>query len=461
MADALIDYLAKAEIQNKDSMDFPAIFLVRHSTPVDLPSVMEIQNSGSKALLGRLAVRGENSQDLLSTFFVKYFSVDYPATFILPSPRRLGGNWQRKMWSTGSYCWRARYDSVADEIKIEYIAKAGIEGNTWVENANAAIDCSGFAAGWIEADFTVRGPRSGIPTTIHYSDGVDSWVAESDESSEEGWSWENITKVFDGTAPDYYRKVNLSADRKTPIPKLWVSAIFYDQSEGKQWVVGRQQSTGGDITGWEAAVDISDVDNTNTLRGESSRSMGISGVLKDDLLFVYKEGDGLKSRYWTGGAFEAIQTIDAAAYSGKAMFDFEHGIEAGSHTAALVYIDADGSTQFTHRLAGAAETWDAPTQIQATVTRPGCVAIIHWDQWYIVFQRFSRATLHYRIHILSDHSWTPPLACPAISYDVSTTGIITTLSFEQGQAPDDVEAGQPVAICWVGETPLTRLAGAY
>ncbi|GAG95445.1 unnamed protein product, partial [marine sediment metagenome] len=101
----------------------------------------------------------------------------------------------------------------ADEIKIEYIAAEDLASNFWDENENAAIDCSGFHADAIDADFTVRGKADGIKTTIHYSDGVDTHVAESNEASVLGWAWANLTKVFDGIdAGDSYRKVNLGAN---------------------------------------------------------------------------------------------------------------------------------------------------------------------------------------------------------------------------------------------------------
>ena len=72
--------------------------------------------------------------------------------------------------------------------------------DNWTENENARIDASGFDASVLDADFTIRYAGEGIPLTIVYSDGVDVYIAESDEATATTWSWENITKVFDGVS---------------------------------------------------------------------------------------------------------------------------------------------------------------------------------------------------------------------------------------------------------------------
>ena len=219
----------------------------RVGTPVELFAKF---NSGqdSAALPGGFIASRESSQELPAEFISRQGAgQDLASEFRVRCPRQFGGNWQRKMWHVGAYYWRGRYCPTDDRLEFEYIAEDGLAGNVWTENANARIDASGFTGP--SACFTVRGGQSGIPTTIHYGDGADTWIAESDEASATGWAWENLTKVFDGTAPDWHRQPNLAANRTTPTPRLWATAVFYDQSEGKQWVRARRQSTGGDITG--------------------------------------------------------------------------------------------------------------------------------------------------------------------------------------------------------------------
>ena len=132
------------------------------------------------------------------------------------------------MWynETTEYYWRARYDRGNDKLIFEY--SNDLSGDNWAINGNADIDSSGFDIGAIDADFTVRGKDSIAVTTIHYSDGIDTWIAESDESSATGWAWQNSTTVFDGTSPDWYQRLNLCADRRTPNPKLYATSVFND-----------------------------------------------------------------------------------------------------------------------------------------------------------------------------------------------------------------------------------------
>lgn len=390
---------------------------------------------------GEVDIRNSNSSRLSTNLFIL-------------APRRLGENWQRKMWFDGQYYWRARYDFDDDEIKVEFIAKENLESNVWTENTNAAIDCSGFDPGCIEADFTIRGAENGIPTTIHFSDGEDTWVAESDESSLTAWSWENLTMVFDTTLPDFYCKVNLCADRKTPIPKLWATAVFHDVSEGKESVKGKRQTSGGDLTSWGVEEDIGDVDNLDSITGQSCRAMNTSGPLVDDVLFVWKEGIVLKSRYWGGNAFEAIQTIDSTTSSSiRGEFDLEHGMESDSDQGIVIYVDADRSIKWTRRPAGKTEDWTAAEILTVTSDHPRSVAIVEWGTGWMFAIWGEENLIRYRIYIIIANSWIPPLENPSNVFDVSIDAVISTLSFEQGHSPDHVPGGEAIPLSWIGETP--------
>ena len=177
--------------------------------------------------------------------------------------------------------WRARLDRVNNRLIFEYTNTW--DSDNWTENVNARIDTSGFSG--IDADFTVRGAEDGVVATIHYSDGVDTYIAESNEASVTGWAWENITKVFDGvTDSGTYQRVNLAADRNTSGYKLWATAVFDDTSN--IWVKTRKQTTSGDITGWQAAEDVSDNTNTDPIYGQVVRSIGETGALKTDMIFL-------------------------------------------------------------------------------------------------------------------------------------------------------------------------------
>jgi len=144
----------------------------------------------------------------------------------------------------------------------------------------------------IDADFTVRGAENGIPITIHYSDGIDTYIAESDEASGTGWAWENTTKVFDGVNDSgTYKKVNLAANRNSAGNSLWATVVFDDTSN--IWVKAKLQSTSGDITGWDASTDVSVNTNTDPVWGQSVRSIGETGPAKRDMIFVWKQGSAL------------------------------------------------------------------------------------------------------------------------------------------------------------------------
>ncbi|MCK4697723.1 MAG: hypothetical protein KAT53_05395, partial [Dehalococcoidia bacterium] len=415
---------------------------------------------GSDTLYAKFDV-GQDSAELLGKFEAQAtaellgkanvtHSAELLSNFRVKCPRLMGGNWQRKMWFDGTYYWRGRYCPTDDALKFEYIAAAGLAGNTWTENAAARINAAGFTG--IDADFTVRGGQSGIPTTIHYSDGVDTSVAESDEASLTGWAWENTTTVFTGVGGDTYRKVNLGANRKAINPILWVCAVFVDVSEGTQYVVTREQSTSGDITGWDAAVDVSVPTNTNTIYGCSLRSMGAAGAEADDVMWIYKEGIALRSRYYTGVVWQAIQDIDTTTFAGKAKWDFEHGEIAGENEGHIVYVDADGSVQWRERAAGAAVAWSAAEELHAAIhTHYGVGIVEHGSGWLWVIW-INDVVLEYRVHLCATETWFPLLANPPLAFDPSTEGVITTSTDEQPQTPDSIPSGEAVPICWIGET---------
>ena len=411
-----------------------------------------VRRADSEALAAGFTVPYADSADLASKFNAAALNEELPAGFRIKCPRQFGGNWQRKMWFDGSYYWRGRYCPTDDTLKFEYIAAIGLIGNIWTENAAARIDVSGF--GGIIADFTVRGGQSGIPTTIHYSDGVDSWVAESDEASATGWIWQNTTKVFDGTAPDYYRMVNLAANRTTPTPRLWAVAVFYDQSEGKQWVKARRQTTGGDITAWDAEVNISNAVNTSTIYGCSVRSMGDAGLLKDDMMVVYKEGVAIRSRYLNGG-WGAIQDVDTTTFPGKGAWDFEQGEVAGDNEGHIVYVDADGSVQWRERDSGAAGVWSAAEEVHGAIGHHRGVGIIQHGSGWLWVVWADDTIIEYRLHLCATETWWPLLMNNPLTFDSTTIPpavVATTWLDGQVQTPDYISAGLAVPVCWVGQT---------
>jgi len=273
----------------------------------------------------------------------------------------MGGNWQRKNWYdiVNDNYWRSRYDPVNERYVFEWIAKNNLSADNWAENVNARIDCSGFDAGVFQADFTVREQSAdNIPKTIHYSDGVDTYVAESDESAETTWSWTNLTKVFDGIADGgVYQRVNLAGDRNSAGTSLWATAVFDDDTN--LWVKAKLQSTRGDITGWDAAVDVSDTANTAIIYGQSVRSVGDSGLSKRDMFFAWKQDNDLYSRFWDATSFETIQTIELNVCADKSHFDFEHGIEAGTNDLFILYLGASHEVLFRKRTAGDTDAWGA------------------------------------------------------------------------------------------------------
>jgi len=463
MTDAAVELHAKLKV-GQDSAEAYGHFVVKNTASSEAYAHLIVRNVSSTNAYAHLIVRNVSSANAYAHFIVRNVSsAELSSKFRVSCPRRMGGNWQRKMWFDGTYYWRGRYDPApADEIIFEYIAAASLAG-TWTKNANASIDCSGFAADWIIADFTVRGAESGIKTTIHYSDGTDTWVAESNEASLTGWAWQNLTKAFDAVdAGDSYRRVNLGANRKTPLQRLWVSAVFIDDDAGKQWVKASQQKNVGSILVWDTPEDVSDTNNSNTIYGSTERSMGVTGAERDDMLFVWKEGDALKSRYYTGAAWAAqgIQNIDTTTYSGKAMFDFEHGETLGEEEGHVVYVDADGSVKWKERDAGAGEVWSVTAEVlDSGTTGHGGVGIVeHGSGWLWAIWREANV-LQYRVHLCGPEIWYPLLVSEPFTFDVSSEAVVTTSTVCQPNTPDRIPSGEAVPICWVGETaPATPCA---
>ena len=362
-----------------------------------------------------------------------------------------GENWQRKVWWDGRYYWRGYYDENEDEIQFEYIDSVGLVGNLWIRNVNADIDCSGFDAGAILSDFTVRGGDGVKPTSIAYSDGIDVWVAESNEVGVLNWGWQNTNKVFDGTSPDWYKRVALSADRKTPEAKLWVSAVFYDDSDGEYYIRSRQQNDATDVTSWKAAIDISSNTNINVIYGVASRSMAEAGAAKDDHIWLYKEGDAVRSQHWNGGALKGIQTLDATASSGKAEFDLEHTLLSGMEHVHAIWIDSDGDVLFSTRDTGIVDPWGAPEVLDTGAGTDVSLAEHGYHVDAIWKSSDSETHIHHRTHNCVAETWDPILADPPEEFDVSTEAVITTNTVFQIRNPDGIEATDALLLTWIGQ----------
>ena len=406
----------------------------------------------------------QDSQNLPAGLFVGVDASEELYAHVDVSYDRIFGEcWQRKIWFDGTYYWRAYYSTALDSFIFEYIHKTGLSGNIWAENANARVDASGFDASAIEADFSVRGAENGIPISLVYSDGRDVWVAESDEASVLGWAWENLTKVLDATAPDWYRYVALFGDRKTPINDLYVAAVYYDDAPGAvQYVRLSEQTTAGDITGWNAVEDISNTANTNKILGVQGRSTGSTGPAKKEIIIIYKEGIALRSRYHRASAgWEAIQDIDTTTSNkkSKAGFDAEHYEEFGLLDTHIIYIDADGSVRAAERDSGAAEVWGLFVTLDSSTAEHENVCISSAG----VIQTFIWQDEHqiaYRQHLCNPERWIPALGDPYNQFDPSTEAIVTTTAQpEQMQMADGLMAGDAVVISWIGVIAATSGIG--
>jgi len=370
-------------------------------------------------------------------------------------PRQLGGNWQRKMWYLAPYYWRARYDLVNLRLIFEYIHEDDLDGDNWAENENARIDASGFTG--LPADFTVRGSDDGRKTTIHYADGTDTYVAEADDevTNPITWSWANTTKVFDGVADSCnYRHINLASNRAT-VSYFHATAVFDDGTN--YYVRDKEQTASGNITGWDAAVDVSSNANTDYIYGSSVRSIGTAGAAKNDMMFVWKEGGHLKGRFYDGAnwASNAEQTIDATSDTYKAKFDLEHCLYLGTHKHVyVVYVDSDGTIKWTKREAGpnVSESWSAPVTLCDTTSGHASVGIVYNDDedHYVLWKESDN--VEYRKYNDVDDVWDPALAEAASIWDPSTMGIIKTTTLFQLQTPDKVCCINDILITWVGDT---------
>jgi len=245
--------------------------------------------------------------------------------------------------------------------------------------------------------------------------------------------------------------VNLCADRRTPNPKLYASAVFYDDSEGTQYVVYKLQEVPGDITTWGASVDISDNTNTSTIYGQSNRSIGETGAEKDDVLFVYKEGDALKSQYVSGGKTKGIQTIDATTYPGRSMFDLEHGLSIGMKMGHVIYVDSDGTIKWRERDSGNTTAWSAIKTMTSETAGHESVAIVEHGigLLYIIWRE--GALLKYRLHRCDPEAWSPSLGNAPHSYDVSVDAVVDTTTVAQLQTADSIPITDDIMACWIGQ----------
>ena len=428
----------------------PCGFAVRREGSQNLGAKLEIPQSTFTDLRGGLFVGVDASEELYAHVDVSY-------------DRIFGECWQRKVWFDGTYYWRAYYSIALDSFIFEYIHKTGLSGNVWTENANARVDASGFDASAIEADFSVRGAENGIPISLVYSDGRDVWVAESDEASVLGWAWENLTKVLDATAPDWYHYVALFGDRRTPINGLYVAAVYYDDAPGAvQYVRLSEQTTAGDITGWNAVEDVSNTANTNKILGVQGRSTGSTGPAKKEIIVIYKEGIALRSRYHRASAgWEAIQDIDTTTSNrkSKAGFDAEHYEELGLLDTHLIYIDADGSVRAAERDSGAAEVWGLFVTLDSSTAEHEnvCISSAGVIQTFIWQDKHSIA---YRQHLCNPERWIPGLGDPYNQFDPSTEAVVTTTAQpEQMQMADGLMAGDAVVISWIGVIAATSGIG--
>ena len=364
--------------------------------------------------------------------------------------RQLGCNWQRKVWYLNPYYWRALYDDDNDRLAFEYIHEDNLAGDNWAENANARISCAGW--GLPKADFSVRPPGDGRVATIVYSDGTRIYVAESDVATATGWAWQTITEIFDGTGDGgHYTKPNLACNRDTNGPWFWMSAVFDDGTN--IWVKARQETIGGGgIGAWDVAVNVSDATNTDAIYGQSVRSIAEAGVGKKDMIFIFKQGAGLHSRYFDSPGWEDIQTIDAAVTIGIGAFDLEHGINAGEKEAHVLYVDGDGTVAFSKRASGnnAASSWSASVAVTSVTTGHHCTAIVESEDGRLSVIWRTSTLVKYRTYTCATGIWFPLLVNDPSSWDPSTDAVVGTTTIYQMQSPDDVGDADAIILIWIG-----------
>ncbi len=384
-----------------------------------------------------------------SSFGYTTSSSSSSSSYVASCPRVMGGNWQRKLWycEPGENFWRGRFDPDDSKLKFDWINTDDLATGNWTENTNAQISVTNGSNH--TADFSVRGCESGIPFTIVYASANDVYVAECDEASDTGWAWENTTKVLDGSDDGgVYTKVGIAANRQ-PQVKLWVTAVLDDTTN--IYIRGKLQTSSGDITGWGATDDISDSSNTDPIYGQSIRSMG-GGAETKDMLVVYKEDDSLKSVYIDNSTPQAEQVIDVATKSGSAYYDFEHGEEAGVKDAHVVFVDADGSVQWTERAAGAASTWDTNLELDdASGKLYGGMGIVERDDFfYVSWADKTQAAVEWRLHDHDQDTWTPALGEEAHHY-FTATATTPTATLEQLQTADNITVSDKYIMTWVGQ----------
>ena len=375
-----------------------------------------------------------------------------------PPPRLMGGNWQRKNWFDGTNYWRSRYDEDLDSFVFEWIAETILGGDNWAENTNARIDVSGFGIDAFPADFTVRGAGFGVITTIHYSDGTDTYIAESDENGATTWAWENTTKVFDGNGGTYQR-INLALDRNSSTPHLWATAVFDDDTN--IWVKTKEQSTALDITGWDASEDVSDTGNTDTIHGQSVRSIGTAGALKKDMIFAWKQDDDIYSRFNDNGSWETIQTVALNTYAGKSVFDFEHAQISGTNHIHIIYVDADTSVLARGRTSGDTDAWSSADTLHGAVHDHAGVGIVEHGDGNLYFVWKDGDYFEYRKLNCSTEVWTPLLNEEPEDFEYTTEAVVNTSSAYQLQTADSIPADDNVLINWIGKTVTSEDTPAW
>ena len=171
------------------------------------------------------------------------------------------------------------------------------------------------------------------------------------------------------------------------------------------------------------------------------------------MIFLYKEGIAVRSRYYDGDWDDPIEDVDTTTLAGRAAWDLEH-VEMlnGDEMAHFIYVDADGSIQWRERDPGAASVWSAASQLEVTHSDHFGVGIVdHGNGWsWCVWVHGD--VLEYRLHICLPEVWYPLLANPALIFDPATDAVITTSTIEQPQTPDAIHAGDAVPICWIGQT---------
>jgi len=242
----------------------------------------------------------------------------------------------------------------------------------------------------------------------------------------------------------------LAADRRASGNKLYATAVFYDYSEGTQYVVCKIQNTTGDITVWGGTKIISDDTNTDTIYGQSVRAVAESESERDDVIFVYKEGIALKSQYMSNEQNKGIQVIDSSTSSGKAQFDLEHSIVMGEKRSFLIYVDSDGTIKWRERLSGHTTPWGVAVTLTNETENHGGVGIT--EQGSGILLNFWREShfIKYRLHRCNPETWEPSLGANPSSFDVSTDAVINTETVYQIQNPDRVTVNAAIPMCWIG-----------